>query len=276
MNKALPKAIPSNVPSHYNQIKIFAHRGAPQAFPENTLAAFRQALEDGARGFECDLALTKDLEPVVVHIPFYSDDISSLVGVSAKLGATNWADLKKMNIRGQPVLHLHDLLAFVSGGIAECFLEPKRTSLKLMEKTIRAIEKYNVQDRVHIITFFSRRQVLAYSKQLNPRIRTSVILVTPFGDWNSIAQEAHADMVVPGWKKYNFIKMFCSWGMDIAEKVKKTQSLGTIVHSGEADDEANLRWLCEIGVQGIFTNNVPLAKIVTDAFYKSGSNNQVK
>src|SRR5690625_6897712 len=48
-------------------IKIFAHRGASQLAPENTMAAFQLAYELGAEGIETDIHLTKDLIPVLIH-----------------------------------------------------------------------------------------------------------------------------------------------------------------------------------------------------------------
>lgn len=46
---------------------IVAHRGASAIAPENTLAAFRQALNAGAEGIEFDVRLAKDGVPVVIH-----------------------------------------------------------------------------------------------------------------------------------------------------------------------------------------------------------------
>ena len=47
--------------------EIFAHRGASGYAPENTLEAFRLAMEQGADGIELDVHLTKDGEVVVIH-----------------------------------------------------------------------------------------------------------------------------------------------------------------------------------------------------------------
>lgn len=47
----------------------FAHRGARADLPENTLPAFRRALERGARGLETDAHLSADGEAVLVHDP---------------------------------------------------------------------------------------------------------------------------------------------------------------------------------------------------------------
>ena len=45
----------------------FAHRGASADAPENTLAAFRLALDLGARGLESDVRLSADEQVVLVH-----------------------------------------------------------------------------------------------------------------------------------------------------------------------------------------------------------------
>lgn len=46
---------------------IYAHRGASGYAPENTLEAFRLAMEMGADGFELDVHLSKDGELIVIH-----------------------------------------------------------------------------------------------------------------------------------------------------------------------------------------------------------------
>jgi len=46
---------------------IYAHRGASQIAPENTLEAFQLAMKMGADGFELDVHLSLDGELVVIH-----------------------------------------------------------------------------------------------------------------------------------------------------------------------------------------------------------------
>ena len=47
--------------------KNFAHRGFSGKYPENTMLAFRKAVEAGADGIELDVQLSKDGVPVVIH-----------------------------------------------------------------------------------------------------------------------------------------------------------------------------------------------------------------
>lgn len=47
--------------------KNFAHRGFSGRYPENTMLAFKKAIESGADGIELDVQLTKDGEIVIIH-----------------------------------------------------------------------------------------------------------------------------------------------------------------------------------------------------------------
>ncbi|WP_026928785.1 glycerophosphodiester phosphodiesterase [Glycomyces tenuis] len=50
-----------------SQPLIAAHRGANEFLPEHSLAAYRQAIVEGADGFECDIRLTADGHLVLHH-----------------------------------------------------------------------------------------------------------------------------------------------------------------------------------------------------------------
>ena len=48
-------------------MKIFAHRGYSGKYPENTILAFKKALDIGVDGIELDVHKTKDGKLVVIH-----------------------------------------------------------------------------------------------------------------------------------------------------------------------------------------------------------------
>jgi glycerophosphoryl diester phosphodiesterase len=62
-----------------HNFEIVAHRGVPDAAPENTLPAFQRAIDLGADVVELDVRLTADRVPAVFHY-FYLDGITSLTG----------------------------------------------------------------------------------------------------------------------------------------------------------------------------------------------------
>jgi glycerophosphoryl diester phosphodiesterase len=57
----------SELSSAKRHIRNFAHRGASGRAPENTLLAFRYAFELGADAIECDVRLSADGAPVILH-----------------------------------------------------------------------------------------------------------------------------------------------------------------------------------------------------------------
>src|SRR5579864_7264506 len=59
------------------RILVHGHRGARARRPENTLPAFRYAIEQGVDVLELDVAVTKDNVPVVSHDPLINATICS-------------------------------------------------------------------------------------------------------------------------------------------------------------------------------------------------------
>lgn len=79
---------------------VCAHRGASATHPENTLAAFREAIRLGAHMIEFDVYLTKDKHPVVIHDPTLDRTTDGEGRVSdasfkdvRKLDAGSWKDV---------------------------------------------------------------------------------------------------------------------------------------------------------------------------------------
>ena len=72
---------------------IIAHRGDSSEAPENTMEAFRRAVEAGADGIELDVRLTRDREVVVIH-DWLIDRTTPGAG---PVGTHTLAELKKMD-----------------------------------------------------------------------------------------------------------------------------------------------------------------------------------
>ncbi|WP_374657436.1 glycerophosphodiester phosphodiesterase family protein [Inhella sp.] len=94
----------------------FAHRGAGREAPENTLAAFRIGLEAGFQAFECDVQLSLDGLPFLLHDALLART-SNGQGLAcaqtwaalAQLDAGSWHSAKHA---GEPLASLAALEAF--------------------------------------------------------------------------------------------------------------------------------------------------------------------
>ncbi len=72
---------------------VFGHRGASGRLPENTLASFRLALEEGADVLETDVHLTRDGQVVVAH----DDDLERMSDGRGPLAAHTFAELRRLD-----------------------------------------------------------------------------------------------------------------------------------------------------------------------------------
>jgi glycerophosphoryl diester phosphodiesterase len=78
--------------------RMHAHRGlfsADQSVPENSVAAFRAAVEAGY-GVELDVLLTRDKQVVVFH----DDDLKRACGIDARVDAYSLEELKSLSLFG--------------------------------------------------------------------------------------------------------------------------------------------------------------------------------
>jgi glycerophosphoryl diester phosphodiesterase len=70
-----------------------AHRGAGRLAPENTLAAFRLGAAHGYRAFECDVKLSRDGVPFLLH----DSTLERTTSGQGPAGALDWAELSRLD-----------------------------------------------------------------------------------------------------------------------------------------------------------------------------------
>ena len=74
---------------------VYAHRGASEYCPENTISSFDLGLEMGANGVECDIQRTKDGTLVIFH----DDTLERVTGEAGSVSDYTLAELKKFNVK---------------------------------------------------------------------------------------------------------------------------------------------------------------------------------
>jgi glycerophosphoryl diester phosphodiesterase len=94
-------------------MKIYAHRGYSEKFPEGSKIAYLEAVKAGADGFECDVRLTKDREVVCCH----DRSLRRIAGKNIVISQSTLAELKEhidiltlSELLDIAILHRKDLL----------------------------------------------------------------------------------------------------------------------------------------------------------------------
>lgn len=94
-----------------------AHRGAGKLAPENTLAAFRLGAQHGYRMFECDVKLSADGTPFLLH----DDKLDRTTDGAGVAGSLSWAELSLLDAgrwhspayAGEPIARFAALAAWI-------------------------------------------------------------------------------------------------------------------------------------------------------------------
>jgi glycerophosphoryl diester phosphodiesterase len=90
---------------------VIAHRGASRERPENTIAAFDEALRQGADGIELDVQLSRDGVLFVYH----DRTLARAGGGRRRVHALDAAELERLRFRGERIPRLDEVLHRYSG-----------------------------------------------------------------------------------------------------------------------------------------------------------------
>ncbi len=244
------------------KIQFLAHRGGMGRAPENTVAAFQQALADGADGYECDVCLTQDKQPVLIHVDFNRDDIREATGCTVPLSELTWKEVQQLTMEtsDEPVAHLDDALRFTRENRMPCFVEPKSDTPELLSCIIERIQHFEVAHLVSILTFYYRKHLLIATKTLEPKLQTSAILINPMANFLKAATAIDADRIILGWSGINHFKLYNALTRTVTSRVKQLQTIQVIVEAGFILTAKDVAWAVKNGIQGLWVDDVPYIK----------------
>mgnify|MGYP002923882938 FL=1 len=166
--------------------EIIAHRGASYLAPENTLSAFRKAMEIGADGVEMDVQQTSD-KKLVIHHDFVIDWHTDMRGqiydmTEGELKALDFGSWKDVNYRNERIATLQEALALcreMEGTIVQ--LEMKATiddDPDFVPRVIEEVRAANITDRLVVISF--NHDLLRQAKQLMPELKVGALTYGAF------------------------------------------------------------------------------------------------
>ena len=241
------------------KIQLLAHRGGMGRAPENTLASFKQALADGADGYEYDVCLTQDKQPVLIHVDFNRDNIQQATGCSIPLNRLTWQEVRQLTMvtSDEPVAHLDDALRFTRENQMPCFIEPKADTPELLPIIVERVRHFEVVHLTSILTFYLRKHLLVEAKRLEPRLRTSAILINPMTNFLKAASAIEADHMILGWGQINHFALYNTFTRTVTRQVEQLRTNGIVVEAGFIQTAKDVAWSIKNGVEGLWADDVP-------------------
>lgn len=221
---------------------IWAHRGASNEAPENTLAAFALAAAYGADGLELDIHLSHDDVPVVLH----DETLERTTDGQGPVASWRLSDLQELDAgswfradyAGENLPTLLEVLAMFSGHL-RLNLEVKeaRAGLAVLD-LLRDFPAADV-----LVSSFDWR-LLARLRQLDAELPLGLLLDD--GDWHRAlrtAVELRAATLHPPVARVS------------RPLIAACHAASLPVHAWTVDDPAAARSLARAGIDGLFTND---------------------
>jgi glycerophosphoryl diester phosphodiesterase len=171
------------------------HRGACGHAPENTLLSMRKALELGVHGFEFDIQMSKDGEPVVIH----DDTLPRTTNGTGLVAAHTFKELQQFDAgKGEKIPSLRNVLDFVD---KRCRLFIELKAEHATEAVADILKHYVANfgwtyEQLFVVSFDHTQ--LAAMRAINSDIRTGALIVGIPVSLAAIAVEAGAWSINPG------------------------------------------------------------------------------
>jgi glycerophosphoryl diester phosphodiesterase len=232
-----------------------AHRGASKETPENTLAAFRRALEAGAAAVECDVQRTRDGRLVVIHdqtVDRTTNGRGPVVSLTfeecRRLDAGAWFSPA---FAGERVPSLDEVLDLVRER-ALLLLEIKHGPIfyEGIETQIAGALRRHRMDAAVLVMSFDHPSV-RNMRRAAPDVATAIIYRARLVDPLAAARAAHADALCPEWRLVT---------PDVAAGAH-AEKIGVLPWT--IDNEEAMRRCLAAGVDGVTSNDVKLLARVT-------------
>ncbi|MDC8784028.1 glycerophosphodiester phosphodiesterase [Roseateles koreensis] len=228
-----------------------AHRGAGKLAPENTLAAFRAGAQHGYRAFECDVKLSRDGQPFLLHDATLQRT-STGHGVA---GEHDWAALSLLDagawhsraFAGEPLPSLGAIAAYVIRNRFALNIEIKPTpGQELLTGQVVGREVCRLWAGSGLTPLFSSfaPQALQGARSTAPDIPRGLLLDGLRHGWLEEAQSLGCAAVITHYAQ-----------MD-AKTVATLHAAGLKALVYTVNDEAACAWLLGHGVDGIITDAV--------------------
>ena len=237
-----------------SNVVFVAHRGAVgHGQPENTLAAFRQAIASGAEAIEIDLRGTKDGEIVVIHDATVDRTTNGRGAVADK----SLAELKKLDAgRSERIPTYKEVLQLVSGTGIVLLLDIKESRVLDRRKVVRLTEDHDVIPNV-IVGPRNLEDLQAF-RALSPDLRT-------LGFVDEI--EDIAPFVQAG---VDYIRLWPEWIYANPGLVGSVHELGKQVWTTAGDaPRTELEKLVRLGIRGILVDQPAVMHELLAAMRKS-------
>lgn len=230
---------------------LVAHRGGAGLAPENTLAAFQNAVVLGVPTVELDVRLSRDGVPVCFH----DDRLDRVTGESGPVSERDVAALRAIAVTSGgfggafPDARIPTLQEVLTALPSECRImvelkaDPARAE-ELVARTLETVEAAGARERCRIISF---------DVDLLRRARASGLPLGPITGRDAEAALALAE-------ELRAVSVHLQHGLVNADLLRRARQSGFLVNAWTVNSAEEIRRLAALGVDEITTDYPDVAR----------------
>ena len=228
-----------------------AHRGAGKLAPENTLAAFRLGASHGYWAFECDVKLSADGVPFLLH----DATLERTTSGQGTAGDMPWAALSQLDAgswhsrghAGEPLPTLAALARFILANGHQLNIEIKPTPGHEAETgrvvATQAATLWQGQVVPPLLSSFRPESLLA-ARAAAPQLPRALLLDSLWPGWADVAAQIGCTAIVSNHKRMD---------AGLRQQARDAGWLAMVYTVNEPDDA---RRLLDLGIDGLITDAV--------------------
>ncbi len=231
-----------------NPVEVTAHRGYSAVYPENTIPAFKGAIQVGADWAELDVQQTADGEVIVMH----DSNLKRTTGLDKEVWQVTWNEIKDLDngswfdkkYQTVRIPTLEEVLKVCRGKIhLNIEIKPSGHDKDLEEQVAKLLKKYHMRDTcvVSSLKYDSLRKI----KQADDSIETAYITSVSYGNFTDLE---YAD-------GYSVESTLLSKSF-----VNKAQKTGKQIYVWTVNSEERLEKVVGMGIDNVITDDPVMAK----------------
>ena len=231
-----------------NPVEVTAHRGYSAAYPENTIPAFKGAIQVGADWAELDVQQTADGEVIVMH----DSNLKRTTGLDKEVWQVTWDEIKDLDngswfdkkYQTVRIPTLEEVLKVCRGKIhLNIEIKPSGHDKDLEEQVAKLLKKYHMRDTcvVSSLKYDSLRKI----KEADDSIETAYITSVSYGNFTNLE---YAD-------GYSVESTLLSKSF-----INKAQKAGKQIYVWTVNSEERLEKVVGMGIDNVITDDPVMAK----------------
>lgn len=231
-----------------NPVEVTAHRGYSAAYPENTIPAFKGAIQVGADWAELDVQQTADGEVIVMH----DSNLKRTTGLDKEVWQVTWDEIKDLDngswfdkkYQTVRIPTLEEVLKVCRGKIhLNIEIKPSGHDKDLEEQVAKLLKKYHMRDTC--VVFSLKYDSLRKIKEADDSIETAYITSVSYGNFTDLE---YAD-------GYSVESTLLSKSF-----VNKAQKAGKQIYVWTVNSEERLEKVVGMGIDNVITDDPVMAK----------------